>query len=240
MRSALVFAGSGKLLFANHHGPLEVNSGGDCGGDSIANNLIEVLRNSSEPGWKKAREAPWRSHQRVQGMPSFWSGTSTRTLLPSPSRTPSAAMCAVSGSLVSGFRKKSLLGPTGGSANLPKPGPRVPKTRQSRNSGPTDGRTASCSSTSSSPNINSNDNNTRQADARRDIESKLNQTLWSRMVLLYGGGSFGGVAPRWQRQASGLRGIARAECRGQHLREHGLGLRPEPQEPGEWRRPWRS
>ncbi|CAE7644082.1 PEPKR2 [Symbiodinium sp. CCMP2456] len=39
-----------KLLFANHHGPLEVNSGGDCGGDSIANNLIEVLRNSSEPG----------------------------------------------------------------------------------------------------------------------------------------------------------------------------------------------
>ncbi|CAE7653918.1 PEPKR2, partial [Symbiodinium pilosum] len=39
-----------KLLFANHHGPLEVNSGGDCGGDSIANNLIEVMRNSSEPG----------------------------------------------------------------------------------------------------------------------------------------------------------------------------------------------
>jgi len=39
-----------KLLFANHHGPLEVNSGGDCGGVSIANNLIEVIKNNSRQG----------------------------------------------------------------------------------------------------------------------------------------------------------------------------------------------
>ncbi|CAJ1448192.1 unnamed protein product [Effrenium voratum] len=39
-----------KLLFVNHHGPLEVNSGGECGGDSIANNIIHVIQNKSRPG----------------------------------------------------------------------------------------------------------------------------------------------------------------------------------------------
>lgn len=39
-----------KLLFMNHHGPLEVNSGGSCGGISMANNIIRVMRNESLPG----------------------------------------------------------------------------------------------------------------------------------------------------------------------------------------------
>lgn len=39
-----------KLLFMNHHGPLEINSGGSCGGPSMANNILRVMQNQSQPG----------------------------------------------------------------------------------------------------------------------------------------------------------------------------------------------
>ena len=39
-----------KLLFMNHHGPLEINSGGSCGGLSMANNIIQVVQNESHAG----------------------------------------------------------------------------------------------------------------------------------------------------------------------------------------------
>ena len=34
----------------NHHGPLEVNSGGSCGGNSMANNIVRVMQNESLSG----------------------------------------------------------------------------------------------------------------------------------------------------------------------------------------------
>lgn len=34
----------------NHHGPLEINSGGSCGGPSMANNILRVMQNQSQPG----------------------------------------------------------------------------------------------------------------------------------------------------------------------------------------------
>jgi len=38
------------MLFVNHHGPLEVNSGGQCGGESVANNLAGLIHNRAQPG----------------------------------------------------------------------------------------------------------------------------------------------------------------------------------------------
>jgi len=38
------------MLFVNHHGPLEVNSGGQCGGESIANNLAILMQQRAQPG----------------------------------------------------------------------------------------------------------------------------------------------------------------------------------------------
>lgn len=38
------------LLFMNHHGPLSVNSGGECGGRSTANNLVKLMKKVGVPG----------------------------------------------------------------------------------------------------------------------------------------------------------------------------------------------
>jgi hypothetical protein len=39
-----------KLLFVNHHGPLEVNSGGECGGTNTAYNLLRLMQRHAEHG----------------------------------------------------------------------------------------------------------------------------------------------------------------------------------------------
>jgi len=38
------------LLFMNHHGPLSVNSGGECGGRATANNLLGVMASKGQVG----------------------------------------------------------------------------------------------------------------------------------------------------------------------------------------------
>eukprot|EP00928_Gymnodinium_smaydae_P100440 TRINITY_DN9850_c0_g1_i1.p1 TRINITY_DN9850_c0_g1~~TRINITY_DN9850_c0_g1_i1.p1 ORF type:complete len:331 (+),score=44.85 TRINITY_DN9850_c0_g1_i1:150-995(+) len=38
------------LLFVNHHGPLSVNSGGQCGGVSTARNLLQLIKAKGETG----------------------------------------------------------------------------------------------------------------------------------------------------------------------------------------------
>ncbi|CAE7443046.1 PEPKR2, partial [Symbiodinium microadriaticum] len=62
-----------KLLFANHHGPLEVNSGGARGGDSIAKNLIEVLRSSSEPGDSIIPVGDFNANSASRTIQALWS-----------------------------------------------------------------------------------------------------------------------------------------------------------------------
>lgn len=39
-----------QLLFVNHHGPLSVNSGGQCGGVATANNLLRVIADNGQSG----------------------------------------------------------------------------------------------------------------------------------------------------------------------------------------------
>eukprot|EP00419_Tripos_fusus_P053376 CAMPEP_0172809436 /NCGR_PEP_ID=MMETSP1075-20121228/8227_1 /TAXON_ID=2916 /ORGANISM="Ceratium fusus, Strain PA161109" /LENGTH=470 /DNA_ID=CAMNT_0013648651 /DNA_START=48 /DNA_END=1460 /DNA_ORIENTATION=+ len=39
-----------KLFFVNHHGPLSVNSGGICGGQATAHNLVRTMTDNAEPG----------------------------------------------------------------------------------------------------------------------------------------------------------------------------------------------
>lgn len=38
------------LFFINHHGPLSVNSGGACGGEATANNLLQMMAKHAEEG----------------------------------------------------------------------------------------------------------------------------------------------------------------------------------------------
>jgi len=38
------------LFFVNHHGPLSVNSGGICGGQATAHNLIRIMTDNAKPG----------------------------------------------------------------------------------------------------------------------------------------------------------------------------------------------
>jgi len=47
----LAEASTSKTLFVmNHHGPLPVNSGGICGGESTAYNMLDVVKQNSQPG----------------------------------------------------------------------------------------------------------------------------------------------------------------------------------------------
>jgi len=62
-----------KLLFANHHEPLEVNSGGARGGDSIAKNLIEILRSSSEPGDSIILVGDFNANSASRTIQALWS-----------------------------------------------------------------------------------------------------------------------------------------------------------------------
>jgi len=39
-----------KLFFGNHHGPLSVNSGGQCGGVSTAHNMLKLVEDKAEVG----------------------------------------------------------------------------------------------------------------------------------------------------------------------------------------------
>merc|ERR1712187_824015 len=39
-----------KLFFVNHHGPLHVNSGGECGGASTARNLLQLIADNAKKG----------------------------------------------------------------------------------------------------------------------------------------------------------------------------------------------
>merc|ERR1712187_148167 len=42
---------TGNIIFVmNHHGPLPVNSGGVCGGEAAAYNMLSVIKQHSEPG----------------------------------------------------------------------------------------------------------------------------------------------------------------------------------------------
>merc|ERR1719401_2729488 len=40
----------GTLIFVNHHGPLSVNSGGMCGGESTAHNILQLIKNKGKDG----------------------------------------------------------------------------------------------------------------------------------------------------------------------------------------------
>merc|ERR1711945_32924 len=39
-----------KIFVMNHHGPLPVNTGGICGGEATAYNMLNVIKQHSEPG----------------------------------------------------------------------------------------------------------------------------------------------------------------------------------------------
>eukprot|EP00931_Biecheleriopsis_adriatica_P031387 TRINITY_DN1840_c0_g1_i1.p1 TRINITY_DN1840_c0_g1~~TRINITY_DN1840_c0_g1_i1.p1 ORF type:complete len:672 (-),score=126.08 TRINITY_DN1840_c0_g1_i1:42-2006(-) len=38
------------MLFVNHHGPLEINSGGECGGEAVASNIAKLMHRHGKPG----------------------------------------------------------------------------------------------------------------------------------------------------------------------------------------------
>eukprot|EP00930_Biecheleria_cincta_P071948 TRINITY_DN59397_c0_g1_i1.p1 TRINITY_DN59397_c0_g1~~TRINITY_DN59397_c0_g1_i1.p1 ORF type:complete len:542 (-),score=76.35 TRINITY_DN59397_c0_g1_i1:49-1674(-) len=60
------------LLFTNHHGPLPVNSGGDCGGVATANNIMRVMQENAREGDLLVLVGDFNANAASKTIQSFW------------------------------------------------------------------------------------------------------------------------------------------------------------------------